>query len=181
MNVKRLVKKAKKGHKEALLQLIMAQKDDYFRLAFTYMKNSHDAMDAMADMTVKLYENIHQLQKPEAFYSWSKTILVNSCKNLLRKQKKVVLLDEWSPATEQILNMAANQNPISISEQKMDIHDMLLHVNQAQREAIQLKYFHDLDYDTIANMTNVPVGTVKSRVFQGIKKLNDLYGGEADE
>ncbi|KJB86834.1 hypothetical protein AZ66_16485 [Paenibacillus sp. E194] len=46
------------------------------------MGNEHDAMDAMEDMIVALYEKIGQLQMNEAFYSWSKTILVNRCKTL---------------------------------------------------------------------------------------------------
>lgn len=89
MEVIRLVKKAKRGNKEALLQLIMNQKDDYFKLAYTYMGNQHDAMDAMEDMIVRLYENIHQLKKENSFYSWSKTILVNSCKSLLKNGKNL--------------------------------------------------------------------------------------------
>ena len=105
MNVVRLVKKAKKGSKEALLQLIMAEKDDYYRLALTYMGNTHDAMDAMEEMIVKVYEKIDQLKKEEAFYSWSKTILVNSCKSMLRKQKKLVLLDDWHTPNENDLIM----------------------------------------------------------------------------
>ena len=84
MKVNHLVKQAQKGNKEALLQLIMADKDAYYRLAYTYMGNEHDAMDAMEDMIVTLYEKIDQLKKGEAFYSWSKTILVNRCKTLLR-------------------------------------------------------------------------------------------------
>lgn len=54
-------------------------------------------------------------------------------------------------------------------------------LNEPQKEAIQLKYFHDLDYRAIAEVTEVPLGTVKSRIFQGLKKLRELYGGEADE
>ncbi|MEM5598869.1 sigma factor [Niallia circulans] len=63
-----------------MLQLVMQQKDDYYRLAYSYMGNSHDAMDAMEEMIIILYEKIAQLEKIESFYSWSKTILVNICK-----------------------------------------------------------------------------------------------------
>ncbi|MBS4205331.1 sigma-70 family RNA polymerase sigma factor [Lederbergia citrea] len=178
MNVVRLVKKAKKGNKEALLQLVMAEKDVYYRLAFTYMGNTHDAMDAMEEMIVLLFEKIEQLKKEEAFYSWSKTILVNSCKTLLRKRKKLVLVDEWS---DRELDQALTNDPYIASEQQMDIEQMLLHVNEHQKEAIQLKYFHDLDYQTIADMTNVSIGTVKSRIFQGLKKLRDHFRGDVDE
>ncbi|MFV8829925.1 sigma-70 family RNA polymerase sigma factor [Alkalihalobacterium sp. APHAB7] len=181
MNVIRLVKKAKKGNKEALLQLIMAEKDVYYKLALTYMGNSHDAMDAMEEMIVTLYEKIDQLKNEDAFYSWSKTILVNCCKTLLRKQKKIVLIEEWSMTNESEAGHALKVNPYVRTERQIDIQQLLLHLNDHQREAIQLKYFHDLDYQTIAVMTNVSVGTVKSRVFQGLKKLREHYGGEVDE
>ncbi|MEK3886647.1 sigma-70 family RNA polymerase sigma factor [Bacillus sp. FSL K6-3431] len=177
MNVVRLVKKAKKGNKEALLQLIMAEKDVYYKLALTYMGNTHDAMDAMEEMIVKLYEKMDQLKKEEAFYSWSKTILVNGCKTSLRKQKELVLLDDWDTASEEKAD-----DPYIKSDQQMDIQGLLLHVNEHQKEAIQLKYFHDLNYKTIADITNVSIGTVKSRIFQGLKKLREHYmRGDVDE
>ena len=184
MNVVRLVKKAKKGNKEELLQLVMAEKDVYYRLALTYMGNPHDAMDAMEDMIVKLYENIHQLKNDEAFYSWSKTILVNGCKTLLRKQNKLVHIEQWDTANENGMDdglAKGPSDPYISSEQQMDIQAMLLHVNEHQSEAIKLKYFHDLDYETIAEMTNVSIGTVKSRVFQGLRKLREQFGGDVDE
>lgn len=170
-----LVRRAKKGDKEALLQLVMPEKDAYYRLAFAYMKNEHDAMDAMEEMILTLYEKIDQLQKNDAFYSWSKTILVNICKSTLNQQKKVILL-ESTPEGQH-----CDQAPFISNEQRLDIQQMLSHLNENQREAIQLKYYHDLDYKTIAVITNVAIGTVKSRIFEGLKKLRELFGGEQDD
>lgn len=181
MNVVRLVKRAKKGNKEALLQLIMAEKDTYYRLAFTYLGNTHDAMDAMEDMIVKLYEKIDQLQKEDAFYSWSKTILVNCCKGHLQKRNKVILVEDWSDTDERELSHEWTNDLYSRTDQQLDIQDLLQNINEHQREAIQLKYFHDLDNQTIAEITNVSLGTVKSRIFQGLKRLKDHYRGDVDE
>lgn len=181
MNVVRLVNKAKRGNKEALLQLIMAEKDDYYRLALTYTGNAHDAMDVMEEMIVKLYENIDQLKKEEAFYSWSKTILVNLCKSYLLKRNKLVLFDDWNATNEKEIDNAPIIDPYRKSDQQMDIQAMLLLVNEYQKEAIQLKYLHDFDYQTIAEMTNVSIGTVKSRVFQGLRVLREHYRGDVDE
>jgi RNA polymerase sigma-70 factor (ECF subfamily) len=224
MNVVRLVKRAKKGNKEALLQLIMAERDAYYRLALTYMENTHDAMDAMEDMIVAVYEKIDQLKKEEAFYSWSKTILANSCKGLLRKRNKLVLVDDWDRAhahrneTEPVYTNSASMDGFALQgnfaqvgaaasidgqasvrgrtsmgdlapandpyrhiDQQMDIQALLRNVNEQQKEAIQLKYLHDLDYQTIADITQVSIGTVKSRIFQGLKKLRDQCGGDVDE
>ena len=176
MNIVRLVKKAKKGSKDALLELIMAEKDAMYRLAFTYMGNEHDAMDMLEEMIVRLYENIGQLKKEEAFYSWSKTILVNLCKTTLRKQKKVVLIDNWqsSKEEEQVSSTESNM-------QQLEIAEMLSILSENQKEAIQMKYLLDLDYQTIADLTNVPLGTVKSRVFEGLRKMKDHFGGEGIE
>ncbi|WP_064094034.1 sigma-70 family RNA polymerase sigma factor [Rossellomorea aquimaris] len=181
MDVKGRVKKAKKGNKDALVELIMNQKDDYYRLAYVYMGNEHDALDAMEEMIVQLYENIHQLKKAEAFYSWSKTILVNRCKTILRRKKKVVLVEDWQQDISHIeMRMEAPNGFIEI-EQRMDINQLLEKLNPNQAEAIRLKYFLDYDYQTISEITQVSVGTVKSRTFQGLKKMKDLYGGENDE
>ncbi|QPC45511.1 RNA polymerase sigma factor [Mangrovibacillus cuniculi] len=167
MIIKDLVKSAKQGNKEALLTLILEDKDDYYRLAYSYVGNQHDAMDAMEDMIVKIYEKIHQLRKPEMFYSWSRSILVNSCKDQLRKRKKIILVDEFATTADA-------HNPHTQQEAVLEVHYLLEHINEHQREAITLKYLHDLDYKTIAAITNVSIGTVKSRIFQGMNKLRDI-------
>ncbi|WP_091216845.1 RNA polymerase sigma factor [Paenibacillus sp. BC26] len=178
MMVSRLVRQAKKGNKDALLQLIMADRDAYYRLAYSYMGNEHDAMDAMEDMIVTLYEKIEQLQKREAFYSWSKTILVNRCKALLRKNGKFQPLEEELDASVPALTEA---DPYRSTEAEMDMQTLLAHLNAQQREAIELRYVHDFPYQTIADMTGVPLGTIKSRISLGMQKLKDIIGGERYE
>ncbi|AZS15230.1 sigma-70 family RNA polymerase sigma factor [Paenibacillus lutimineralis] len=174
MKVNHLVKQAQKGNKEALLQLIMADKDAYYRLAYTYMGNEHDAMDAMEDMIVTLYEKIDQLKKGEAFYSWSKTILVNRCKTLLRKKDRLLPLEN---ETESLFAALTDDNPYRDAESEMNMEVLLSHLNAHQREAIELRYVHDLTYQTIADITGAPLGTIKSRISQGIQKLEILIGG----
>ncbi|KRG12269.1 sigma-70 family RNA polymerase sigma factor [Lederbergia galactosidilytica] len=181
MDVSRLVKRAKRGNKDALVQLVMVEKDAYYRLALTYTGNQHDALEAMDEMIVKVYENINQLKINEAFFSWSKTILVNACKAIVRKRKRLVLADDVVTVSGVEENQLSTKDDYERSEQLMVIEKLLEYINDQQKEAIQLKYFHDLDYQTIAEMTNVSVGTVKSRVFNGLRKLREHYGGEEIE
>ncbi|WP_028545561.1 RNA polymerase sigma factor [Paenibacillus taiwanensis] len=175
MNVSHLVRQAQTGNKEALLQLIMADHNAYYRLAYSYMGNEHDAMDAMEDMIVVLYEKIDQLQKKEAFYSWSKTILVNRCKTLLRKKDSLLPLEDQLATSAAVLT---DHNPYRDTESEMDMQVLLSHLSAQQREAIELRYVHDLPYQTIADMTGAPLGTIKSRIFQGIQKLKMMIGGD---
>ena len=168
--MKRLVKKAKSGDKEALMQLVLGAKDEYYRLAYTYVENEHDAMDALENMIVILYEKIDQLQKPESFYSWSKTILVNECRALLRKRKKIVFLEQ--DQTEQLVDESL------IETDQYSFDELLTSLSPVQKEAVQMKYYLDYDFETIAKLTNVPVSTAKSRVFHALKKLRITLGGD---
>ncbi|MEO3947810.1 sigma-70 family RNA polymerase sigma factor [Gorillibacterium sp. CAU 1737] len=185
MEQARLVERAKKGEKDALLQLIMAEKDAYYRLALAYMKNEHDALDALEDMIVTLYEQIGRLKKNGSFSSWSKTILVNRCKQALRKSNRMQPFGEMlgdnhesgHVGQAQGLNLA---DPRRV-EERMDLQAMLDQLNEDQQEAIRLKYYHDLDDRTIAQMTEVSLGTVKSRIFYGLKKLRALSGRDGHE
>ncbi len=170
MQVEMLVNRARYGDKEALVQLITAQKGDYYKLAYVYMGNQEEALDAMEDMIVILYENIGKLKKEGAFYSWSKTILVNCCKNALRKRKRMFFLDK---VPEKIADDTFRQKDDQIV---LEAHLSKLSANF--QEVIRLRYFLDLDYETIADLLKIPTGTVKSRLSNGLKKLKESFGGE---
>jgi RNA polymerase sigma-70 factor (ECF subfamily) len=66
-------------------------------------------------------------------------------------------------------------------EEKMDLQALMIHLNDDQCEAIRLRYFLDMDYGTIAMVTRVSPGTVKSRISEGLKKLRNLYRRNPDE
>ena len=169
MDIAFLIKKAKKGDREALVTLIMARKNEYYRLAYAYLNNPEDALDATEDMILRIYDKIHQLKKAESFYSWSNTILVNCCREMLRKKKKIILLEDYE---EEVYIEDYEQR-----EQQLDLEKHLLRLNPDQQEAIRLRYFLDLDYQAIAELTQVPLGTVKSRIANGLKKLKESFGG----
>lgn len=168
-----LVRKAKKGDKDALVQLIMAKKQDYYKLAFIYMKNKDDSLDAMSDMIVVLHEKIHQLKKLEAFYSWSKTILVNCCKKLLKEKSKLTSLD--------IVEEQSYEGELKIKEDQIIVEEHLSKLNENHQEVIRLRYFLDLDYQTISDILKIPLGTVKSRISIGLKNLKESLGGDGYE
>jgi RNA polymerase sigma factor (sigma-70 family) len=165
-----LVNKAMHGDKDALVQLIMAEKQAYYKLAYVYMKNPDDAMDAMEDMILILYENISRLKNEHSFYSWSKTILVNCCKNSLKKKSKVVFLETLQ---EEPLHYTVEEK-----DEQLRLEKYLGELNSKQQEAIRLRYFMDMDYQSIAELLKIPLGTVKSRISIGLSKLKVVLGGE---
>ncbi|NMA67939.1 MAG: sigma-70 family RNA polymerase sigma factor [Desulfitobacterium sp.] len=162
------VKRAQKGDKEALLELIMEQKEDYYHLAYAFMKNPEDALDVLEDMILKVYENIHRLKKAEAFYSWSNTILVNCCKGSLRKKKKVIPFKE--------LPEEAYVESFSEQDDLIAFESHLSGLNPKYQEVLRLRFLLDMEYEKIAQILEIPLGTVKSRIHTGLKKLRERLG-----
>lgn len=176
MSIEQLVRLAQLGDKEALLTLIMNEKNRYYRLAYSYLGNGEDAMDALEDMIVVLYERIGQLKKQDAFYTWSKSILVNICKGMLKKQNKHILISEWEGVWHEVFT---TQNTLSFShEQRFELDEYIKRLSEEQRETIVLKYWHDFDNSTIAKILNIPLGTVKSRLYTAINNLRKIIGKE---
>ena len=170
MEDKLLIKRSKRGDKEALLSLVMNQDTDYYKLAYSYMKNKDDALDAMQDMIVILYEKVCTLKNNKAFYSWSKTILVNCCKKILRDQKKLVSIDD--------IKEVPYEMEMDFEEQLV-LGTYLAKLNPIHEEVIRLKYIVDLDYNAIASLLGIPLGTVKSRIHTAMTALKkDMEGDD---
>ena len=164
-----LIKRAKKGDKEALLKLVMNQKSDYYKLAYIYMKNKDDSLDVLQEMILILYQKINTLKKNEAFYSWSKTILVNLCKKTIKKNKKFISID--------LIKEESYEMDESF-EERLFIEKYLKDLSPIHEEVIRLKYMLDLDYDSIASLLKIPLGTVKSRINKAMKDLKVSMEGE---
>ncbi|MCO5388458.1 MAG: RNA polymerase sigma factor [Desulfosporosinus sp.] len=163
-----MIKRAKMGDKEVIIELILRQKQDYYRLAYTFMKNQDDALDVMEDMILKVYENIKKLNDDTAFYSWSKTILVNCCKNNLRRKNRVILIST--------IPEGSHEDVFQVKDEQLDIEKHMKKLNQKHLEVLKLRYYLDMDYESIASILKIPLGTVKSRIHTGLLKLKQSMG-----
>lgn len=166
------VKKAIKGDKEALLKLIIKEKDNYYKLAYVYMKNQHDALDALQEMIVVLYKEIPKLKKLDSFYSWSKIILVNICKKEISKGKRY--------EDSNLENILA-EDTFKESENKIYLKSLIENLNDKQKEVIKMRYYLDYTYEEISEVMEIPLGTVKSRINKGINKIRKIIGGDIND
>ncbi|HOB34622.1 MAG TPA: RNA polymerase sigma factor [Bacillota bacterium] len=167
MDVRKQVALAKSGDKEALLDLVMARQQEFYGLSYVYMRNEQDAADVLQDMMVILFTRIHTLKKASAFYSWAKQILVRCCLSRLRTNKR------WQPIPEgyeQTTHMRADTG--------LDLLNAVHRLPASQRDVILLYYYSDKTFEEISAIMQCPVGTVKSRLHQGLKKLRGWLGNE---
>lgn len=166
------VKKAINGDKEALLYLILKEKDNYYKLAYFYMKNEHDALDILQEMIIVVYKEIPKLKKLSSFYIWSKKILVNLCKKELFKNNRFEEIDE---------GLLLEEEGFKEAENRIYLKTLIESLNENQKEAIKLKYYLDYSYEEIANFLEIPLGTVKSRINKGLNKIRKNIGGDIND
>jgi len=158
---------AKQGDKEAFLSLIDENKLNIYRVARGMLREEQDIEDAIQNTIIKAYSNIKTLKKDEYFRTWLIKILINECNMILRNNKKTVAIDS-------IIDNRQENN----SFKDLDLTSTVNSLSGDLREVIVLFYFEDMTLRDIANILNIPEGTVKSRLIRARKKLYEVLGEE---
>ncbi len=155
-------KRAIEGDHEAFLQILKINEDIHYRIAYSFLRNEHDALDAIQEFTYKSLTKVHTVKNPEYLSTWLIRILLNVCHDMKKKKNRVELKEtieegEYSDSLYLELSEAISKLP------------------KEQQQLIYLKYYKDLKNEEIANEINVPEGTVKSRLHAAIKKLKFFF------
>lgn len=89
-----LIRKAKKGDKDAFCRLMDEQMQSMYKIAISYVKNDEDAADAIQDTILSCYENLKSLKYNRYFKTWMIRILINKCKDILQRKNRMICTDE---------------------------------------------------------------------------------------
>lgn len=156
------IKEAKSGNKEAFEEILMENIDYFYKIAYIILKNEEDASDAISNTVLKAYTKIKQLQKDEFFKTWITKILKNECYNIIRKNKKIVYIEEYK------------QENLKYSHEKdeqVDIKKAIKSLNENLSEIVILYYIQDKSIAEISKILKIPQGTVKSRLSRARSEI----------
>ncbi|MBD7915600.1 sigma-70 family RNA polymerase sigma factor [Clostridium sp. Sa3CUN1] len=159
-----LFKKAVNGDKDSFIQLIEPIKEKLYKVAFVYLKNEDDALDCVHDGIIKAIKSLDTLKEPQYFNTWITRIIMNVCKDYIKKNSKVVLVDIND--YEDKLISEDNKNDINY-----EIKTALNKLSEKERNLIVMRYLEDNSLKDIVTKTNLPLGTVKSRLNRTLIKL----------
>jgi RNA polymerase sigma factor (sigma-70 family) len=141
--------------------------DDAYRLAGYILGDSTEAEDAVQDALTRSWLAYGTLRDQERFEPWFDRILVNICRDKLRKRRGVrveELNDELTVYTEDPFRAALAKNEV----------DQLMHVlSPDQRIVVSLRFWKDLSLQQIADTLGVPLGTVQSRLHYALRAMRD--------
>jgi RNA polymerase sigma-70 factor, ECF subfamily len=165
-----LVAAAQSGDRNALDQLLRRH---YDRIYAVCRRLTGDADDACQEALIKITRSLPRFDGRAAFGTWAYRIATNASLDELRKRKRRSLLHSINPRTdgsdgvepEVIDPMAAKR--IDAIDDRLAIDEALRELSDDFNAAVVLRDVADLDYDEIADILEIPVGTVKSRIARG--------------
>lgn len=163
-----LIKKAIKGNKECLEELLVINGDQLYRTAYLYVRNREDALDVVQETSYKAFLSIGHLKNEEFFLTWLTKILINCSYDVLKKNKKVLPLNN-------MIELIADKR--DKREEILDLLDAINKIDKKYKNAIILFYFHDLPISEVAKVMNIPESTVKTYLSRGKDRLKKLLGG----
>ena len=175
-----LIKKITSGDTDALEILVRTSYQSIYLFCCRRLNGDPDtAADITQDVFLKLLENIQSVRKIGKFQNYLLTIAVNTCNNYTKKAKPLYMDLETLEDIEDTDNAFEK---IELNELKAQIQYAINTLPDYQKEVIILRFYYDLKIREIATITKASVSTVKSRLQQGIKKLErylaDFRGGD---
>jgi len=160
------VKNAIKGDVKALETLILLEQRVLYYKALSYVSTKEDALDAIQETSYNALLSIHQLRNPEYFSTWLCRILIRECYKLLREQNKMTPYED-----EVLLRKMESKDEKEVETSY--VREALSKLNTPYQTSIILFYYHDLSIKDISEITEKPVGTVKTHLRRARIKLKD--------
>lgn len=147
-------------------KLLLQYKSYLYKVAYTYVKDKQVALDILQETSFKAWLNIHTLKDEEKFKPWITKILVNTALNYIKKESKVIYMEDENP-------IIYSEKSISI-EEKLDLYDAIDLLKPKYKTVIILKYFDDMKIEDISYVLNTPENTVKSHLKRAKESLSSI-------
>lgn len=151
----------------AFLRLASEHLDASYRLARAILRDPAEAQDATHDAFVQAWGKWSTLRDPARFGQWFDRILVNACRDRLRRLSRRRATDISAEVARTI------GDPIGQAHDRDLIGSAIATLPPDYRVVIALRYYRDLTVDEIASRLGIPAGTVQSRLHYALKRLRD--------
>ena len=170
-----LLDRSRSGDRSALEELFRRYRTVAYRVAYRLLGNEADALDAVQEGFVKVLNNLGGFERRSSFKTWLLRVVSNAALDLGRQRGRREQ-HRQEPSRDQD-EPAQDFNPASELERadlRRMLIDALIELPEAQRRTFVLHVDGDLSYREIADVLEISIGTVMSRLFYARQKLRML-------
>lgn len=185
MNIddRRLIMECVQGRTESFGQLVRRYQDRLFNAVYRVLDNAEDTADVVQEAFLNAYQSLNSFKGDSEFFTWLYRIAFNAAITLKRKRRSVLSF-EWGreEGTHEPFDPSPFTQPgeaIERSEEEAKLQAALNRLSAEHRTVLILKDIEGQKYEEIAEILDVPIGTIRSRLHRARLELKDLL--QADE
>lgn len=159
------------GNESSFTELMRRHEDRIFALAFRMTGDRGDALDATQETFVTAFRQASRFRFDSAFTTWLYRVGINACHDVLRKRNR------WTLRSDDTDDQEPDQAAVPVDEAvvlRLDLTRALAELPSEYREAVVMHDIGGVPYDEIAHITHARIGTVKSRISRGRRRLAEL-------
>lgn len=163
-----LILQVQEGDEAAFEELYSQLYQRVYYSAYRICKSDDDAKEVAQQTFIQVHHSIKSLKDPNTFDVWLHRIIVSKCYNLFAKRKDMVIDPETSPMLKNETEYREYLIPQSYSRHQSDLdilNQFIDELPEKYRVLLVLTYFHEYSMEEVAAITELPVGTVKSRLY----------------
>lgn len=158
------------GRTDAFGELVLRYQDRLYNSLVRMLGSGPDARDVAQEAFVTAFEKLDTFRREAAFYSWLYRIAYNTAISRRRKRRATLSVDQLKEATGSEPTDPNDSNDPSYdlhtSERQQLVRDALNDLAPEFRDVLILKEMDGLRYDEIAEIIDIPIGTVRSRIHR---------------
>lgn len=154
-----------------LIETIKTHQEDFYRIAYSYVKNQHDALDIVQTSVEKALRASDRIKEPQYLSTWFTRILINTSIDYLRKRKREV-------PTDQLEAWMGGQSEEGLD--RLDLYDALDALEPEEKSLVVMRFFEDLRFQDMADVLDMNINTVKTKTYSILKKLKMEWKGIAE-
>ena len=134
-----------------------------------------DADDVTQEVFIKIHKYIDNFREDAKLYTWIYRIATNECLTFLQKKKRRFFLPIGDLTTE--LTSKLDTTPhITGDDIQLELQKAILKLPEKQRLVFNMKYFEDMTYEDMSEITDTSVGALKASYHHAVKKIENLLG-----
>ena len=176
---KRLIAECVAGRSAAFGELVQRYQDRLFNTVYRLLDNADDAQDVVQDAFIHAYQSLRSFKGDSLFYTWLYRIAVNTAISWRRKQRSVLRLqfDSDGGSGREPADVSAGNQPghaLEQAEEERRVQVALNRVSTEHRAVLILKDMEGQKYESMAEILQVPIGTIRSRLHRARLELRQV-------
>ncbi|MDF9799980.1 RNA polymerase sigma factor (sigma-70 family) [Catalinimonas alkaloidigena] len=158
---------------QAFNQVVKKYQQRVYFLVRKMVIDHEDADDVVQEVFIKVWKNLGSFAGSSQLFTWIYRIATNECLRFLEKKKKKRFWISMSDASTELASKLDTSSHISGDEVQKKLQKALLKLPDKQRLVFNLKYFEELKYDEMAEITGTSVGSLKASYHHAVKKIEE--------